>query len=138
MPDEVSDDHHHSILVVEDDLDSREALKEYLRLEGYRVAAAGDGEAALNTLRSGFEPCVILLDMNMPGLNGEAFQRERRRAPLLAKVPVIVISGNERLSPADCDAQHVLVKPIDLPALNRAIDVTCTARAPVRPSRRDG
>ena len=108
VPDDVSGDHHHSILVVEDDLDSREALKEYL------------------------------LDMNMPGLNGEAFQRERRRAPLLAKVPVIVISGNELLSPADCDAQHVLLKPIDLPTLSRAIDVTCTARAPVRPSRRDG
>ncbi len=118
--------HRHSVLLVEDDLESREALKEYLRLEGIRVAAADDGEAALDTLRTGFAPCLILLDMNMPGVNGATFQRERRREPVLARVPVIVISGNERLSAAECDAEGVLVKPIDLAALRSAIAATCS------------
>jgi CheY-like chemotaxis protein len=117
--------HRHSVLLVEDDLESREALKEYLRLEGISVAAADDGEAALETLRAGFTPCVILLDMNMPGVNGATFQRERRREAVLANVPVIVISGNERLSAAECDAETVLVKPLDLAALRTAIAVTC-------------
>src|SRR5689334_4100689 len=61
--------HRHRVLLVEDDLESREALKEYLRLEGLQVAAADDGEAALATLRAGFAPCVILLDMHMPGVD---------------------------------------------------------------------
>jgi len=117
--------HRHSVLLVEDDLESREALKEYLRLEGVQVAAADDGGAALDTLRSGFAPCVILLDMNMPGVNGATFQRERRRERVLATVPVIVISGNERLSAEECDAEAVLVKPLDLAALRSAIAVTC-------------
>ncbi len=117
--------HRHSVLLVEDDLESREGLKEYLRLEGIRVAAADDGETALDTLRAGFAPCLILLDMNMPGVNGATFQRERRRERMVADVPVIVISGNERLSPAECDADRVLVKPIDLAALRNAIAVTC-------------
>ena len=123
------DAHCHSVLVVEDDLDSREAMKEYLRLEGFRVAAADDGEAALGTLRSGFAPCVILLDVHMPGLNGQAFQRERLREPTLAKVPVIVISGDERLGDdgAIGSVEHVLLKPVDLPALRTAIQRACNA-----------
>jgi CheY-like chemotaxis protein len=119
------------VLLVEDDLESREALKEYLRLEGAQVAAADDGEAALVTLRSGFEPCVILLDMHMPGVDGATFQRERRREPTLARVPVLVVSGNERLTAAACDAEAVLLKPLDLAALRRAIATACVeTRAP--------
>ena len=121
--------HCHSVLVVEDDLDSREAMKEYLRLEGFRVAAADDGEAALSTLRAGFAPCVILLDVHMPGVNGQAFQRERLREPKLAEVPVIVISGDERLhdNGAMGGVEHVLLKPVDLPALRAAIERVCNA-----------
>lgn len=119
--------HRHSVLLVEDDLDSREALKEYLRLEGFRVAAADDGESALGTLRGGFVPCVILLDMNIPRVDGEGLQRERRRQPMLAKVPVIVVSGNDRVSAPEYEVAGAFVKPLDLPALRRAIDDACAA-----------
>jgi CheY-like chemotaxis protein len=123
------DPHCHSVLVVEDDLDSREAMKEYLRLEGFRVAAADDGEAALSTLRAGFAPCVILLDVHMPGLDGQAFERERLREPTLAKVPVIVISGDERLcyDGAIGSVEHVLMKPVHLPTLRTTIQRVCSA-----------
>jgi CheY-like chemotaxis protein len=122
--------HRHSVLVVEDDLDSREAMKEYLRLAGYRVAAADDGEAALQTLRAGFLPCVILLDVHMPGIDGHAFQRERLRRPELARVPVVIVSGDERVKRDAApigEAEEVLIKPVDLATLRTTIDRICHA-----------
>jgi CheY-like chemotaxis protein len=104
------------ILVVEDDDDIRETLRELLIAEGYEVDAAKDGTDAFGWLEGGQHATLILLDMMMPGMDGEAFLTALRRRPELAGVHVVVISGNAKardraqaLAAEDC-----LVKPFEL------------------------
>jgi CheY-like chemotaxis protein len=94
------------ILLVEDDDLLRGAMKMVLEWEGYRVACAGDGREALDYLRGGERPSVILLDVMLPVLDGRQFRQEQRRDPDLAAVPVVVVSA---LDAADCPdaAAHV-------------------------------
>jgi response regulator receiver domain-containing protein len=77
--------HRHTILLVEDDPDARSAVAELLRLDGYEVREAGEGQEALDVLRTtGRRPCVVLLDLKMPGTSGWCFRalqlRDRRIA----------------------------------------------------------
>ena len=97
------------ILLVEDDDILRGAMRLVLEWEGYRVACAGDGRQALDFLRAGGRPSLILLDVMLPGLDGWQFRRQQRRDPDLAKVPVVVVSA---LDAADCpDAAAHVRKP---------------------------
>jgi CheY-like chemotaxis protein len=94
------------ILLVEDDDIPRGAMKMLLEWEGYRVACAGDGAEALDYLRAGERPALILLDVMLPGLDGWQFRQQQRRDPELAAIPVVVVSA---LDAADCPeaAAHV-------------------------------
>ena len=85
--------HSHRILLVDDDPLVREAIETLLRVEGYRVATAAQGQQALDRLRGGFEPCVIVLDLMMPVKDGWQFRAEQVQDPHLARIPVIVCSG---------------------------------------------
>ena len=97
------------ILLVEDDELLRGAMKMVLEWEGYRVACAGDGREALDYLRAGGRPALILLDVMLPVLDGVRFRQEQRRDPALAAVPVVVVSA---LDAADCpDAAAHVRKP---------------------------
>ncbi len=88
--------HHHRVLVVEDDIDCRDAVTNLLESEGYAVTSAEDGQVALDRLREGLDPCVILLDLMMPVKDGWQFRAEQLRDDALAAVPVIVVSGAGR------------------------------------------
>src|ERR1044071_1184503 len=76
------------ILVVEDDSAIREVLTDVLESEGYQVLNAANGREAIQLLRSSTLPCLILLDLMMPVMNGWQFRDEQRQDPLLAPVPV--------------------------------------------------
>ena len=105
-----------SVLIVEDDIELRDALAETLRDEGYEVASASHGGEALSQLRLGRRPCVILLDLTMPVMNGWQFRAEQRQDPDLAKIPVIVLSAGARLAeqmPA-LGVRDYLQKPVSL------------------------
>jgi CheY-like chemotaxis protein len=80
------------ILLVEDDLGLREIMTVLLQSEGYAVAGAGDGHAALSELRRELAD-VIVLDMAMPGMDGWAFLATKARIPIAAAIPVVVVSG---------------------------------------------
>jgi signal transduction histidine kinase len=83
-----------TVLVVDDDPDARDALGETLEDEGYRVAKATHGGEALAYLRSAPEPVLaVLLDLNMPVMDGWTFLAERNGDPALCTVNVIVVSG---------------------------------------------
>jgi CheY-like chemotaxis protein len=103
------------ILVVEDDLSTREALNLILSAEGYRVFTADDGVAALAQLRGGERPGLILLDLMMPHMDGWQFRQEQLRDPRLADIPVIVCSAAGRAGQraASLQALAYLDKPID-------------------------
>src|SRR5690349_24468881 len=85
-------DHKH-ILIVEDEADFRAGVAAVLEGAGYRVIEAEHGEAALRSLRSASEFCLILLDLFMPVMNGWKFRAEQQQDPQIANIPVLVISA---------------------------------------------
>lgn len=111
-----------TILVVDDDDDSRDILRSLLRDEGHRAVVARNGRLALDVLRL-FTPDLIVLDLKMPVLDGWGFDRERARNPRLQQVPIIVVSAfnhNEgRLY--EIDAKYFFRKPIDVPLFLRVV-----------------
>jgi CheY-like chemotaxis protein len=81
------------VLVVDDMAIFREPLQLALRAAGYDVATAADGAQAIAAI-SNRRPDVVVLDMNMPGMNGVSFLRRLRGAPSLASIPVLVLTAN--------------------------------------------
>jgi CheY-like chemotaxis protein len=119
MNDQASQD----ILLVEDDVDLREALAELLEGRGFRVSTATNGADALQRLQSmPAPPDVILLDLMMPVMDGYGFLDARRVEPLLASIPVIVVTAAHALDRARLgDLTPVIRKPIQLPQLMSAL-----------------
>jgi CheY-like chemotaxis protein len=112
-----------TILVVDDDIDLRETLGEVLEDEGYRVELAGNGQEALESLRGGLEPSLILLDLMMPVMDGWQFRAEQRRDELLSGIPVVIVSasGNWHEQEERLEAECVR-KPIDFDRLLALIE----------------
>jgi carbon storage regulator CsrA len=81
-------------LLVEDDLNERELLAGFLRLSGFAVDTAGDGCDALDHLRAGERPDVVLLDMALPRCDGATTAREIRRDPAWAGLKIFAVSGH--------------------------------------------
>jgi CheY-like chemotaxis protein len=107
------------ILVVDDDDDIREVMQELLAAEGFQVDVAKDGLDALGKLEAQPSPPLILLDMMMPRMDGEAFLKALRAKPALANASVVVISGNAaaREKAGYLHAAGCLVKPFELDEL---------------------
>jgi CheY-like chemotaxis protein len=82
-----------NVLLVEDDALTRGAMRMVLEWEGYRVVCAANGQEALDLLRRGERPSLILLDIAMPVLDGRQFRQEQEKDPALADIPVVVVSG---------------------------------------------
>ena len=114
-----------TVLIVEDDLDTREMLGRFLELEGFRVETAENGREALERLEAGPRACVILLDLMMPVMDGWQFRREQIRRAALAKIPVIVVSAAGRERFEHIEANAYLSKPVDLEELLARIDEYC-------------
>jgi two-component system chemotaxis response regulator CheY len=113
-----------NILLVEDDVDVREALAEALSDRGYAVDTAGDGLVALQVLRGGKRPGVILLDLMMPRMDGVEFRSAQRADPKLADLPVVLLSADARMEEKAraMKVQDAIRKPIDLEQLYRVIE----------------
>jgi CheY-like chemotaxis protein len=107
---------NHRILVVEDDDDIRDTLREVLAAEGYEVDVAKDGFDAFGKLQAAEHASVVLLDMMMPRMDGETFLATLKSHPELAGIHVIVISGNARARDRaqELSAAACLVKPFEL------------------------
>jgi DNA-binding response OmpR family regulator len=106
------------VLVVDDEVDIREAVAELLADEGYEVLDAGDGAEALQKARA-FHPSVVLLDLMMPGMNGWEFCQRRKGDPELERIPIIVLSALGRVQ--GIDAAGYLQKPFELDDLLSAV-----------------
>lgn len=104
----------HRILLIEDDDLLREGLRQILEEDGCRVSAAPDGAAAMEVLREGKDPpCLILLDLMMPGMNGWHFFDGLSRLRGCEPPPVVVISAATH-SASPPGAASFLRKPVDL------------------------
>jgi DNA-binding response OmpR family regulator len=117
----------HRILLVDDDAEARDAIACFLELQGAAVAVAGDGEEALNALRADPLRCLILLDLNMPGMNGWEFRRRQQLLSSMAGIPVVVMSGLRDLAGAiqGMSASAALRKPVEPELLLRAVGTHC-------------
>ena len=113
------------VLVVEDDNDLRESICAVLTDAGYTSWAAENGEVALERARTE-RPCVILLDLMMPIMNGWEFRSEQLRDPELSSIPVIIMTADGRAS-EKAHSLHAdyLKKPITLDALLHLVDDYC-------------
>jgi CheY-like chemotaxis protein len=115
------------ILIVEDDIDLREALGRLLVRDGYNVSCAAHGGAALEYLRSGLaRPCVILLDLMMPIMDGRAFRQEQMQDPALCKIPVVLVTAGGRSAAAGIPAADILLKPVGFDVVARTVERFCT------------
>lgn len=115
-----------SILLVDDDPDVRALLGEFLTQRGFIVHAARDGRHALQVLSHIQAPDVILLDYNMPVMNGSQFLGRKRWNPRLRGIPVVILSAQSRvLTPVGLDAVEILYKPLDLERLLTLVGHIC-------------
>lgn len=113
-----------TILLVEDDADIRATLKEVLELEGYSVVPAANGKEAFQQLDSMIRPCLILLDLMMPVMNGWEFLKTLHENARHSGIPVVVVSaaGDKAKS---AKAQGFVKKPIEVDALLEMIRQYC-------------
>lgn len=108
-----------SVMAVDDDPNILLAFKDVLELEGYTVLLARGGREALDLLRRGARPAVILLDLMMPDISGWDFRERQLADASIASLPVVVVSG-QGVSARDVAALGVagyLKKPVDLEQL---------------------
>src|SRR4051794_28430872 len=122
--------HHEplTILIIDDDPPILTGLSEFLQGEGYDVAIAGDGRAALDQLRRGLRPSVIILDLMMPVMDGWDFRHEQLNDAELREIPVIVITAtgfSEQSVKAQLGVAELVAKPPSPAHLLAAIERCC-------------
>jgi CheY-like chemotaxis protein len=110
-----------TVLIVEDEVTTRDALIELLEKNGRMIVMAGDGQEALQRLSTIPRPSLILLDLIMPRMDGWEFLRRQSADPAIASIPTIVLSG----SSLPAGAKHQLAKPIDAERLLALVDQYC-------------
>ncbi|MFP2930275.1 response regulator [Pyxidicoccus sp. 3LG] len=118
----------HKVMVIEDDREIREALLELLEDHGCEVVGASNGERALAYLKSTDSlPCLILLDLMMPVMDGHAFREAQFQDPVLAKIPVVVVSAyrDVQANAEKLKAATYIKKPPKLEELTSAIAQHC-------------
>jgi CheY-like chemotaxis protein len=118
----------HRVLVVDDDPDIRETVIEVLEENGHRAQGASNGVEALAQLRGSEElPCLILLDLMMPTMDGPSFRSEQLKDPVLSPIPVVVISAfrDSAEKAKELEAAGHLTKPVSLDDLMALVARFC-------------
>jgi CheY-like chemotaxis protein len=117
------------VLIVDDDFALRTLLTELVEDSGFTALHAMNGREALEVLRQQpVPPCLILLDLMMPVMNGWEFRQAQLADPGLAPIPVVVLSARADLhsSAQPLAAQAYLRKPIDIAYLEQLVAQHCT------------
>lgn len=116
------------VLIVEDDEDTAESLREALEVMGYEAQVAANGKVALEYLRT--EPrsyCLVLLDLVMPIMNGWEFLNEHHQDSSISGIPVIIVTAipSDKTKGAAKDAAAFLPKPVNIARLTAALREYC-------------
>ena len=114
------------VLIVEDDQDCREMLAALLVSHGYRIVTAENGAEALTVARQ-YHPCLILLDLMMPVMDGEEFRRTQLSDPQICDIPVVIVSARIGASEIGrrLGAVGTIPKPLDLDQVAATIEEVC-------------
>lgn len=117
-----------NVLVIEDELEVREAIRDVLELQGYNVMLAADGFEAVETIQSLKKvnrlPCMILLDLMMPKMNGWEFLDFHKSDTDISHIPVVICSAYKESAVAIKPAA-VITKPIQRTSLLQAVGSFC-------------
>jgi CheY-like chemotaxis protein len=122
---QIREPHGPYVLIVEDDEDVREMMQLLLRSHGYETAIASNGQEALTRMRER-RPCVVLLDMHLPVMDGWEFRERQLQDPAIDNVPVVGMTA--MFYPEDVERKlgfPCLGKPVDFPSVMRAVERTC-------------
>jgi CheY-like chemotaxis protein len=115
-----------TILVVDDDESSRLMVKSVLEPSGHLVIEAADGQAALDIIGSVILPDIVVTDLTMPVLDGEALISRLRTGPLTRAIPIVIVSGDLHVARAlrmSGSVEAFVSKPVDTAALAQCISV---------------
>lgn len=113
-----------TILIVEDDEGIREALKLTLEFDGYRVETAENGKIGIERLSTIETPCLILLDLMMPVMDGWAFVEVMKKDMMLATIPIVVVTAFADKAES-VNVERVIKKPVDTALLLRFVREYC-------------
>jgi DNA-binding response OmpR family regulator len=118
------------VLVVEDHDDARDAMALALEAAGYEVVGASTGRDALDLIEAGkTAPCIVLLDLMLPGMNGWDFREALSKLPQVAHVPVIYVSALKHtldtLQAGEWRAAAAMAKPVDMGELIALVGQHC-------------
>jgi CheY-like chemotaxis protein len=108
-----------TVLVVDDDDAVREAIADVLTFDGYAVLTASDGDEALRLLAGAPRPCVALIDLVMPRIDGWELVQSIATTPALRGISIVCTTAGRDAAPPGCDA--VLRKPFDDTELARVV-----------------
>ena len=114
-----------NILIVEDDKDIREAMKDALEIEGYNVMTASNGNEGLTSLRSHENTCMILLDLLMPSMSGREFMDIVQKEDKISSIPIFIhssVANKENTT----GAAGWIKKPADLGIILQAVKTYCS------------
>jgi CheY-like chemotaxis protein len=118
------------ILIIEDDPDIRDSLRELLEMEGYSVACATNGQEGIDCLHhmASALPNIILLDLMMPVKDGIGFRQDQQKHPQWHSIPTVIMSadGNARSKLANLGITTFLKKPVDLETVLETISTTAS------------
>lgn len=123
--------HEDIVLVVEDDEDLRDTMCSLLELDGYQTVGVFNGLEALRYLETNRPPCVILLDLMMPGMSGGEFRARQLADAMIAHVPTIVVSAMElgHQQAQVLNAAGYLSKPVNPAKLTQTVRQHCQPSA---------
>jgi CheY-like chemotaxis protein len=107
------------VLLVEDDRDTRQSVRQVLEEEGYVVEEASDGQAALQRLGRDPRPALVLLDLMMPVMSGQTLLLELETHPELASLPIVVMTASGIDEATSSLKVPILRKPVTIDALLR-------------------
>ena len=113
------------VLLVEDNVDAREAMAAFLEGEGYDVVGAASGQEALGHLRTSPIFCVILLDLGTPVMDGWEFWAKQVRKPAMASIPVVIMSLEGLLAQRDGAMAVVSPGPVEWKHLLETVQHHC-------------
>jgi CheY-like chemotaxis protein len=117
------------ILIVDDDKDLRAAVRGVLENAGYRTAEANDGQEALTFMQKAQDkPALLLLDLMMPSMDGWQLRARLRTDPVLAAIPVVIMTAHAGVLRAISNARPetpVLSKPLDVARLLQVVATYC-------------
>jgi CheY-like chemotaxis protein len=117
------------VLVVEDDREQRETLCAMLDFEGFDHAEAANGREALDYLEKSEAPCVVLLDLEMPVMNGWDFRTIQLADESLSRIPVVVVTANAADLGGFPGVAGFLWKPLKFEKLAAVLDQICPSGA---------